>query len=202
MVQQRDGGRGRGRRRDRDEPQDDTIEKVVAVSRVAKVVKGGRRFSFTSVVVVGDGAGRVGIGIGRANEVPDGNPQGLDDRAARHGQRADPQRHDSASNHGAILRVAGVAEAGGAGNRGNRRRRRAGCAGSSGSAQRAVEVAWARTMWSTWSRRRCARWSNCAIRCRCAASGCAWPGDCRPRSSRLPNRRLQSPSWAAAGTSE
>lgn len=70
MVQQREGGRGR-RRRDRDEPQDDIIEKVVSVSRVSKVVKGGRRFSFTSVVVAGDGNGRVGIGIGRANEVPD-----------------------------------------------------------------------------------------------------------------------------------
>ncbi len=71
MVQQREGGRGRGRRREREQPQDNTIEKVVSVSRVAKVVKGGRRFSFTSVVVVGDGNGNVGIGIGRANEVPD-----------------------------------------------------------------------------------------------------------------------------------
>ena len=68
MTTQQREGRGRFRR---DQPQDDFIEKVVAVNRVAKVVKGGRRFSFTAVVVVGDGDGRVGIGIGRANEVPD-----------------------------------------------------------------------------------------------------------------------------------
>ncbi len=67
-MQQRESRGGRFRR---DQPQDDYIEKVVSINRVAKVVKGGRRFSFTAVVVVGDGDGRVGIGIGRANEVPD-----------------------------------------------------------------------------------------------------------------------------------
>jgi len=50
--------------------QDDFIEKLVAVNRVAKVVKGGRQFGFTALTVVGDGKGTIGIGYGKAKEVP------------------------------------------------------------------------------------------------------------------------------------
>lgn len=57
-------------RPEKNQPADEFIEKLVAVNRTAKVVKGGKQFGFTALTVVGDGAGRVGIGFGKAREVP------------------------------------------------------------------------------------------------------------------------------------
>lgn len=84
-------------------PSDDLLEKLVAVNRTAKVVKGGRQFGFTALTVVGDGAGRVGFGYGKAREVPVAIAKAM--QAARKNMVNVPLRNDTLhyavnGNHG------------------------------------------------------------------------------------------------------
>jgi small subunit ribosomal protein S5 len=68
---ERDQGRDRRRQREREEEREQFDERVVHIARTAKVLKGGRRFAFRAVVVVGDNHGQVGFGVGKAREVPE-----------------------------------------------------------------------------------------------------------------------------------
>ena len=91
---QREGG---GSREDRE--QSELIEKLVAINRVAKVVKGGRRFGFAAIVVVGDGKGRSGYGTGKAREVPEAIRKATDQ--AKRGMIRVPLREGRTLHHDA-----------------------------------------------------------------------------------------------------
>jgi small subunit ribosomal protein S5 len=104
MAGERERG-GRERSRDREERDSEFVDKLVHINRVAKVVKGGKRFGFAALVVVGDQKGRVGFGHGKAREVPDAIRKATESAkrnltrvALREGRTL---HHDIAGRHGA-----------------------------------------------------------------------------------------------------
>jgi small subunit ribosomal protein S5 len=113
MARERDEKRGRGKDRDRDQERDGLVDKLVHINRVAKVVKGGKRFGFAALVVVGDQKGRVGFGHGKAREVPEAIRKATDaaKRALIRVNLRDGRtlHHDVNGHHGAgkvVLRAA------------------------------------------------------------------------------------------------
>src|SRR3984885_1217042 len=108
--------RGEGDRESRDREDSEFAEKLVSINRVAKVVKGGRRFGFAALVVVGDRKGRVGYGSGKAREVPEAIRKATEQ--ARRGLVRVPLRegrtfhHDMADNYGAGKVIIRAAKAG------------------------------------------------------------------------------------------
>ena len=102
-------GRGDRKNRAREEEKDKYIERVVTINRVSKVVKGGRRFSFTALVVVGDGNGMVGVGYGKAKEVPAAIAKGVEEakknffRVPRIENRTIPHRVQGAEAAGVVM---------------------------------------------------------------------------------------------------
>ena len=112
----REGGRGGRDGRERDRDGDDLIDKLVTINRVAKVVKGGRRFAFAALVVVGDQKGRVGYGAGKAREVPEAIRKATE-RAKRTMIRVPMKEgrtlhHDATGHYGAGNVILRSAEAG------------------------------------------------------------------------------------------